>query len=129
MALPRRADVREILSRIRPGSTFGWKGGQPFDTDLVRWRDSANLEPTEAEYLNELAVIDAEKAVKIATRQAQRGRSNSLVGKAPDRFNQNELKNAVEELLAQAGALDENGDVLPIPEWGGGIKDRINFPP
>lgn len=128
MALPDRADVREIIGRIRPGSPFGWKGGQPNDASLVRWRDRANPEPTEAEYLAELAVIDREKVKKTRTRIKQRGRSDTLVGKDPNRFNNNEQKNALEELLFHVGALDENGLVLPIREWGRGTLDRMDFP-
>lgn len=117
-ALPTHADVRVLLGRLRPSASWGWNGGANNDTDSVVWRDSTQTEPIESEYLSEQVVVDAEDVLREANRDAQRGRSDTLVGTNPSIFNQNEVKNAVEELLRRANALNlETGDVLPIDEW------------
>lgn len=129
MALPRNADVRGLLSRIREGAEWGWRGGADNDFTKVRWEDRVQTEPTEAEYLAEQVLVNAENVTKLATRVDQRSRSDTIVGLDPSAFTSAQVGIAVEELLAFGGALDENGLVLPIEEWGRGIRKRFEFPP
>lgn len=120
MALPAEADVRELLGRLRPGADWGWRGGAVNDPAQLRWRDSVQSEPTEAEYLAELLVLDAEKARAAATRAAQLGRLAGIIDLDPSMLTPPEVSVAVEELLFRAGALDpETGAILPIDEWPG----------
>jgi hypothetical protein len=128
MALPANADVRGLLARMRDKAEWGWRGGASNDATKVRWEDPVQLEPTEAEYLAEQALVDAEDVTQVNTRLAQRGRSNTIVGLDPATFTPPQTTIAVEELLAFGGALDENGLVLPIEEWGRGIRKRFQFP-
>ncbi len=118
MALPANADVRSLLSRIRAGAEWGWKGGAPNDFTLVRWRDAVQIEPTEAEYAAEQVVVDAENATEATTRTAQRGRAVVLVGQASNGLNTTpELQSAVEQFLLLHEAIDIDGNIKPIAEW------------
>lgn len=116
--LPARANVRVLLGRLRPGSEFGWKGGRDNDTTQVRYRDSATIEPTEAEYLAELAVKDAEDATRTATRAAQSTRSVAVVGTASSALTTlAQITPALEQLLLLHDAIDRNGNLRPLRDW------------
>ena len=117
MALPARADVRELLGRIRRGADYRWKGGAINDESLVDWRDRTQIEPTEAEYLTELAIVDAEKATETATRADMRSRSAAAVGGLFSALSTAEITALVEELVFQAGGLNDQGEVKNIDDW------------
>lgn len=117
MALPRTADVRFLLSRIRANAEWGWRGGAANDFTRVVWRDAVQIEPTEAEYAAEQVVVDGEETTKTATRAAIRARVLSAVGQALSALTAAEFRAVVEELLFRAGALDRNGVIRPVDDW------------
>ncbi len=117
MALPRAADVRFLLSRIRAGAEWGWKGGRANDFTRVDWRDGVQIEPTEAEYTIEQAVVDTEDTTKTATRAAIRARVLSAVGQAVSALTAAEFRAVTEELLFRFRALDRNGVIRPVDDW------------
>jgi hypothetical protein len=120
MALPDRSDVPFLLSRIRPGAAWGWKGGKKNDKKNVRWRDGGQVEPSEAEYLAEQAVVDAEVTAEAATVTAQQARAVGLVGKPANLMAQPDQSHAIEEILRRLGGIDINGNIRPMDEWSPG---------
>ncbi len=117
MALSRAADVRFLLSRLRPNAEWGWEGGAANDFTRVDWRDGVQIEPTEAEYAAEQVVVDAEEATEATTRSDQKGRSANIVGVFATALTGSDLQAAIEELLFRFRALDRNGVIRPVDDW------------
>jgi hypothetical protein len=119
--LPSGADIPQILADIRPGAEWGWKGGSHRDTENVDWRDSVQIEPTEQEYLDGLATVEADKAKGQATRVRQNSRHDQFVGLDPSTLAPPVVTLVVEEILVRLQALDVDGLILPTDEWGSGV--------
>ncbi len=119
--LPVDHDVPFLLSRLRPGAEWGWKGGTPRQTTNVDWRDGVQIEPTEAEYLAEHILFQGELIQAQTTRTDQLTRIGPLVGQNPKNLTIPETGHLVEELMVRAKALDENGDIIPLADWGSGV--------
>jgi hypothetical protein len=117
MALPASADVRLLLSRIRPGASFGWKGGSDSDHTQVVWRDAAQAEPSEAEYLTEHTAVSGENTTRQQTRQAIRARALPAVGKAIADLTNQEFRAAVELDFFNRGNIDRDGLLRPLNQW------------
>lgn len=118
--LPEGHDVPFLLGRLRPGAEWGWRGGTPRQTTNVDWRDAVQIEPTEQEYLDEQLLVNAEEVTAEVTRADQLTRITPLVGQNPKNLSPPDIGNLVEELMVRAKALDINGNILPVDEWGSG---------
>lgn len=63
-----QVDIRLMLSRLRPGAVYGWRGSGDFGNALesVDWRDTQAAIPTEAEIIAEWDVYQTEEATREA---------------------------------------------------------------
>lgn len=116
--LPEGHDIPFLLGRLRPGAKWGWRGGNHRQTEQVDWRDFAQIEPTEQEYLDEQLLVNAEEVAAEITRADQLTRVTPLVGQNPRDLAPPEVGHLVEELTVRLGALDEDGNIMPLDEWG-----------
>lgn len=119
--LPAGHDIPHLLSFLRPGADWGWDGGPNNDTTSIVWRDGSQVEPTEQEYLDEQITQNAITVTAAATKARQRGRSQDVVGEDPSTLAPPQVVFLVEELLARFRALDKDGLILPIDDWGTGV--------
>ena len=127
MTLPIEASVPFLLSRLRPNAEWRWKGGAANDASQVRWDDRNQTEPTEREYGAEQILVEAEEVRREAARVVRRSRSDQVAGKAPKDLTASEVKYTLEALLGIVGALDNDGLILPINEWGRGVSDQAEI--
>lgn len=107
MALPEEADVRLILSRIRPAADWGWRGGALNDPANLRWRDQVQPEPTLLELEAEWTVIAAERVAATTVRQQLKAEYAPLVGRPFSSYTNPEGRLVIEILFYLAGGLDE----------------------
>lgn len=119
--LPSGHDIPHLLSFLRPDADWGWTGGSANDTASVVWRDGSQVEPTEQEYLDEQITQNANAVIAADTKALQRGRSQDVVGEDPSTLAPPQVAFVVEELLARFRALDKNGLILPVDDWGNGV--------
>ncbi len=117
MALHANADVRRLLSRIRPNAEWGWRGGDQNDHTLIRWRDGVQVEPTEAEYLAEQAIVDTEDLSADTARLSLIAAVDALQGTNFDTASLLDMRPLLQILFLERGALDINGTFLPVSEW------------
>jgi len=119
--LPAGHDIPHLLSFLRPAADWGWTGGALNETNSVVWRDGVQVEPTEQEYLDEQITQNAITVTAAATKDRQRGRSQDVVGEDPSTLAPPQVVFLVEELLARFRALDKDGKILPVDDWGTGV--------
>lgn len=118
MALPAEADIPFILSRIRPGADWGWKGGAYNDPANIEWRDAGQTLPTLAELEAEWTIIAGETVTANTVRQQLKTAYAPLAGTAVGSLTNPQLVLLVEILCYIMGGVDEKTRVLlPANQW------------
>lgn len=116
--LPTDHDIPELLSTLRPDAEWRWSGGAVNDTANLVWDDQVQVEPTEQEFLDEKITISGTFATAEASHDLQRARAIGIQGLDPSALTIPQVVYLVEEFLARFRALDDNGLILPIDQWG-----------
>lgn len=120
MALPPEADIPLILSRIRPGVDFGWKGDGVLWSDPadLRWLDTVATQPTLIELEDEWALILAERATAATVKQQLKAAYALIAGKSYAELTNAELRTMSEIQSYILGGIDETTRKLkPANQW------------
>ena len=119
MTLPADADIPLILSRIRPGVSYGWKGdgsswSNPKDVD---WYGSSDP-PTLSELESEWSAIVAAENLKTTVRSQLKSDYAPIVGRAISSLTNSEQRTLLEILCYVMGGIDNSSRTfLPLNQW------------
>ena len=118
MALPNNADIPLILSRIRAGADWGWKGGSLADPANLDWRDVAQVLPTELEFDSGWAAFLAEEGAQAALRSQIKNDTASTEGVLLSNLTNAEVRQLLEVVLYVFGGIDRNTrEIKPVNQW------------
>jgi hypothetical protein len=118
--LPVDHNIPILLRTLRPGALWGWTNGPKNDTDSLVWNDLVQIEPTEQEFLDEKIALDTAQTTRDATNTTQRGRSQTAIGTDPQTLTPPQTAAILGEILIRMQALDDDGLILPVDQWGSG---------
>jgi hypothetical protein len=120
MALPSDADIPLILSRLRPGAEFGWKGDGDYSNPAnIDWRDTVQSQPTLSELETEWTVILTEEGTKDTVRQQLKTAYATIAGIPYSDLTNAELRTMSEIHSYILGGIDEETRLLrPASQWG-----------
>jgi len=117
------ADIRLILWRLRPNSSYLWGGGSFDDySQILEWRDPNTTQPTEQEindewnvYLSEQAALEAEQQTKDAAQNDVNIRflASQLAGKTPQEI-YTLMQNRMDSWTSLADARSDLREWLPL---------------
>lgn len=117
MALEAGTDIRFVLSRIRAGSTWGWKGGSIDDLNQLDWRDGVQVEPTEQEIADDWILVLAEKETGDTSKDGLTGDVDALTGLAVSALSDAQKTTLLEGVLSQVAGLDGERKIRPAADW------------
>ena len=121
MTTIQECDIRLVLSRIRPGAAYGWRGSggdYGHTMEVVDWRDQATMKPTEGAVIADWQAYQVEEQEASTLRQTILANAQSAVGKSLDVLTAAERNALIALLLYKAGGVHpRTGVVEPLGDW------------